>query len=90
MNVFYKLIILIFYEAKQQIKVFKPIYEKRKKVFKKIPKFWSQVVSVITYLFNLKYLNKLILAIFIYLDDSLRSIFMFVSHNYLFDQVFFR
>ncbi|GBB94609.1 hypothetical protein RclHR1_02390015 [Rhizophagus clarus] len=31
--------------VKQQIRAFKPIYEKRKKVIKKIPKFWSQVLT---------------------------------------------
>jgi template-activating factor I len=29
--------------AKQHIKALKPIYEKRKEILKKIPKFWSQV-----------------------------------------------
>ncbi|CAI2179117.1 9903_t:CDS:2 [Funneliformis geosporum] len=32
--------------AKQHVKALKPIYEKRRNVLKRIPKFWSQVVGI--------------------------------------------
>ncbi|CAH1763424.1 3675_t:CDS:2 [Entrophospora sp. SA101] len=31
--------------AKQQVKLFTPIYEKQRKVFEKIPKFWAQALT---------------------------------------------
>nr|CAG8596048.1 11171_t:CDS:2 [Entrophospora candida] len=31
--------------AKQQVKLFTPIYEKQRKVFERIPKFWAQALT---------------------------------------------
>ncbi|RIA93184.1 hypothetical protein C1645_763039 [Glomus cerebriforme] len=53
--------------AKQQIRAFKPIYEKRKNVLKKIPKFWSTVLT--KRIFVAQYLATDDYSVIQYIDD---------------------